>query len=161
MNVVIYARYSSSNQKDTSIEAQLKECYEYAKYNNYTIIGEYKDKATTGTNDNRPEFQKMIRDSNAKQFEGVLVYQLDRFARNRLDSATYKAILKKNGVRVISAKENISNDASGILMESVLEGMAEYYSVELRTKSKKKYELKRREMFIKRWTSAIRFKDTR
>lgn len=79
----------------------------------------------------------MIEDSNKKCFEFVLVYQLDRFARNRYDSATYKNKLKKNGVRVISAKENISDDASGILMESVLEGMAEYYSVELSQKVKR------------------------
>lgn len=112
-------------------------CYEYAKRNDYNIIAEYIDRATTGTNDDREQFQKMIEDSNKKCFEFVLVYQLDRFARNRYDSATYKNKLKKNGVRVISAKENISDDASGILMESVLEGMAEYYSVELSQKVKR------------------------
>ena len=79
----------------------------------------------------------MIEDSNKKCFQGVLVYQFDRFARNRYDSATYKNKLKKNGVRVFSAKENISEDASGILMESMLEGMAEYYSVELSQKVKR------------------------
>ena len=66
----------------------------------------------------------MIADSAKKTFQGVLVYQLDRFARNRYDSATYKAKLKKNGVRVLSARENISDDASGVLMEAVLEGIA-------------------------------------
>lgn len=101
------------------------------------MVAEYIDRATTGTNDDREQFQKMIEDSNKKCFEFVLVYQLDRFARNRYDSATYKNKLKKNGVRVISAKENISDDASGILMESVLEGMAEYYSVELSQKVKR------------------------
>lgn len=79
----------------------------------------------------------MIEDSKSHDFDFVLVYQLDRFARNRYDSATYKAKLKKNNVRVISAKENISNDASGVLMESVLEGMAEYYSAELSQKVKR------------------------
>lgn len=63
----------------------------------------------------------MIKDSSKQEFQIVLVYQLDRFSRNRYDSATYKAKLKKNGVRVVSARENISDDASGILMESVLE----------------------------------------
>ena len=134
MNVVIYARYSSHNQSEQSIEGQLLVCREYAKRNDYNIVGEYIDRAVSGTNDNRPEFLKMIEDSNKKHFNGVLVYQLDRFARNRYDSATYKAKLKKNNVRVLSAKENISDDASGILMESVLEGMAEYYSVELSQK---------------------------
>ena len=137
MNVVIYARYSSHNQTEQSIEGQLKTCYEYAKNNNYIVIDEYIDRALTGTNDNRPQFLKMIEDSNKKQFQGVLVYQLDRFSRNRYDSATYKNKLKKNGVRVFSARENISDDASGVLMESVLEGMAEYYSKELSQKVKR------------------------
>ena len=137
MKVVIYARYSSHNQREESIEGQLKVCYEYAKRNDYNVIAEYIDRAQTGTNDNREQFQKMIEDSNKKAFQGVLVYQFDRFARNRYDSATYKNKLKKNGVRVFSARENITEDASGVLMESVLEGMAEYYSVELSQKVKR------------------------
>ena len=77
----------------------------------------------------------MIDDAAKKQFKFVLVYQLDRFARNRFDSATYKAKLKKSGVRVLSAKENITDDASGILVEGLLESMAEYYSCLLYTSS--------------------------
>ena len=129
-----YARYSSHSQTEQSIEGQLQVCYEFAKRNGYKVIGEYIDRALTGTTDARPEFQRMIEDSAKRQFQAVLVYQLDRFARNRYDSATYKAKLKKNGVRVLSARENISDDASGVLMEAVLEGMAEYYSVELAQK---------------------------
>lgn len=134
MNVVIYARFSSHNQTEQSIEGQLKVCYEYAKTQGYNVVGEYIDRAISGTTDNRPDFLRMIEDSSKKQFQGVLVYQLDRFARNRYDSATYKRKLKKNGVRVLSAKENISDDANGILLEAVLEGMAEYYSAELSQK---------------------------
>ena len=134
MNVVIYARFSSHNQTEQSIEGQLKTCYEYAAKNNYTVIGEYIDRAISGTTDNRPDFLRMIEDSSKKTFQGVLVYQLDRFARNRYDSATYKAKLKKNGVRVLSARENITEDASGILVEGLLESMAEYYSAELSQK---------------------------
>ena len=141
MNVVIYARYSSHNQTEQSIEGQLKECYEFAKRNDYNVIGEYIDRALTGTSDNRPQFKKMIEDSAKKQFSGVLVYQLDRFARNRYDSATYKNRLKKNGVRVFSARENISQDASGILVEGLLESMAEYYSAELSQKIKRGMEI--------------------
>ena len=138
MNVVIYARFSSHTQNEQSIEGQLRTCYEYAERNGYCVIGEYIDRAVSGTAaDNRPEFQRMIADSAKRQFQGVLLYQLDRFARNRYDSATYKAKLKKNGVRVLSARENISDDASGVLMEAVLEGMAEYYSVELAQKIKR------------------------
>ena len=137
MDVVIYARYSSHNQTEQSIEGQLKVCKDYAKRNDYNIVHIYKDEARSGTSDSREQFQQMIEDSSKKQFQGVLVYQLDRFARNRYDSSHYKHKLKKNGVRVFSAKENISDDASGILMESVLEGMAEYYSVELGQKVKR------------------------
>ena len=134
MNIVIYARYSSERQTEQSIEGQLKECYGYAKRNGYNVVGEYIDRALSGTTDHRPEFLRMIADGDKKLFDAVLVYQLDRFARNRYDSAVYKAKLKKNGIRVLSARENISEDASGVLMEAVLEGMAEYYSVELSQK---------------------------
>lgn len=85
MNVVIYARYSSHNQTEQSIEGQLQTCYEYAKNNGHVVIGEYIDRAQSGTNDNRSDFQRMITDSNKHVFEAVLVYQLDRFARNRYD----------------------------------------------------------------------------
>ena len=112
MNAVIYARFSSHMQREESIEGQLKVCYEYAQRNNYTVIGKYIDRALTGTNDKRPQFQKMITDSVKRQFEIIIVYQLDRFARNRYDSAIYKAKLKKNGVRVLSARENIADDAT-------------------------------------------------
>lgn len=131
MNVVIYARYSSHKQTEQSIEGQLKVCREYAEKNGYNVINEYIDEAVTGTSDNRPSFLQMIEDSNKKNFNAVIVYQLDRFARDRYVSARYKHKLKQNNVRVFSARENIAEDASGILMESILEGMAEYYSREL------------------------------
>lgn len=134
MNVVIYARYSSHNQQETSIEGQLKVCHEFCVRNNYTVIHEYIDRAISGRTDNRPNFLQMIQDSASKNFSFIVVYQLDRFSRNRYDSAHYKNKLKKYGVRVLSARENINEDASGILMESVLEGMAEYYSAELSQK---------------------------
>ena len=135
MNVVIYARYSSHNQTEQSIEGQIKVCKEFAKKNGYIIVGEYIDRAESGRSANRPQFLKMIEDSKKRAFQGVLVYQLDRFSRDRYDSAIYKNKLKNNDVRVFSANESISSDASGILMESVLEGMAEYYSAELSEKT--------------------------
>ncbi len=134
MNTVIYARYSSHAQNEQSIEGQLKVCYEYAEANGMTVIGEYIDRAQSGTNDKREEFQKMLVDSANGSFDTVLVYQLDRFARNRYDSAVNKAILRKNGVRVVSSRENITDDASGILVEGVLESLAEYFSAELSQK---------------------------
>ena len=101
------------------------------------VIHEYIDEHLTGTNDKRDSFLQMIEDSKKKNFQFVIVYKLDRFARNRYDSATYKAKLKRNGVRVLSARENITDDASGILIEGVLESMAEYYSAELSQKIKR------------------------
>lgn len=134
MKAVIYARYSSDNQREESIEGQIRDCKEYAKYNDISIVGSYIDRAMSAKTDNRPNFQKMIKDSSKRQFDMVIVWKLDRFARNRFDSANYKNLLKKNGVRVVSAKESISEGAEGIILESVLEGYAEYYSVELAEK---------------------------
>ena len=134
MKAVIYARYSSDNQTEASIEGQLRECMEFAEHAGIDIIGNYIDRALSAKTDNRPEFQRMIKDSYKHAFDCIIVWKLDRFARNRYDSAHYKALLKKNGVKVISAKEAIGEGSEGILLESVLEGMAEYYSAELSEK---------------------------
>ena len=134
MNVVIYARYSCDNQREESIEGQIRECKQYADRNDMCIIGEYIDRAFSAKTDNRPEFQKMINDSYSKKFQAIVVWKLDRFARNRYDSARYKTILKKNMVEVISATEVISKGAEGIILEAVLEGYAEYYSADLSEK---------------------------
>lgn len=134
MTGVIYARYSSDNQREESIEGQLRECQAFAKKNDITLLEPYIDRALSAKTDNRPNFQKMIKDSAAKKFDVVIVWKLDRFARNRFDSAHYKSVLRKNGVKVVSATEAISEGAEGILLESMLEGMAEYYSAELSEK---------------------------
>lgn len=132
MNAVIYARFSSYNQTERSIEGQLEDCMSYAERNGYNVIKSYIDRAKSGTEaENRADFQKMIADSEKKHFDTVLVWKLDRFARNRFDSAKYKQKLKKNGVRLISINEPISDDPNGILIESMLEGYAEYYSANL------------------------------
>lgn len=134
IKAVIYARYSSSSQREESIEGQIKECTAYAKRNDYKIVGQYIDRAITGTTDKRPQFQKMIEESKTRQFDLVIVWKFDRFARDRYDSANYKAKLKKNSVRVISATENIGEGDESVIMESLLEGMAEYYSKDLKRK---------------------------
>lgn len=158
MNVVIYARFSSHSQTEQSIEGQLKVCYEYAEKHSYTVIGEYIDRAISGKTDERPQFQQMIKDSRKHLFEGVLVYQLDRFARNKYDSVTNKKKLRDNGVRVFSAKENIADDPSGILIESVLEGMAEYYSAELALKIKRGMDLNGEKCLVTGGGTALGFK---
>ena len=137
MTGMIYTRYSSDNQREESIEGQIRECTEFAKRNGITILGVYTDRALSAKTDNRPEFQRMIKDSAKRLFDVVIVWKLDRFARNRYDSAHYKAILRKNGVKVVSATEPISEDSTGILLESLLEGYAEFYSAELAEKVKR------------------------
>ena len=134
MTAVIYARYSSDNQREESIEGQIRECTAYAEKNDITIVKHYIDRAISAKTDNRPQFQQMIKDSDKKLFDIVLVWKLDRFARNRYDSARYKTQLKKNGVKLMSATEIISEGPEGIILESVLEGYAEYYSADLAEK---------------------------
>ncbi len=119
---VIYARYSSDNQTEQSIEGQLRVCEEYAKSHDILILNTYIDRAMTGTNDNRPDFQRMIKDSAKRQFEIVLVYKLDRFSRNKYETAIHKKTLKDNGVKLVSAMENIPDTPEGIILESLLEG---------------------------------------
>ena len=134
MTAVIYARYSSDNQREESIEGQIRECTAYAEKNGITIVKHYIDRAISAKTDNRPQFQQMVKDSDKKLFDIVLVWKLDRFARNRYDSARYKTQLKKNGVKLMSATEIISEGPEGIILESVLEGYAEYYSADLAEK---------------------------
>jgi DNA invertase Pin-like site-specific DNA recombinase len=141
-NAVIYARYSpGSSQTEQSIDGQLQVCRDYALRNNYNIINVYTDRMLTATNDARPSFQQMLSDAKKRQFEVVLVYKLDRFARNKYDSVTNKRTLQKLGVRVVSAMENITDSPEGILLVSVIEGYNEYYSVELGQKVKRGQKL--------------------
>lgn len=132
----IYARYSSNNQTEQSIEGQIRVCREFAQRNNIIIVGTYIDRATTGTNDNREQFQKMLKDSDKKSFDYVLVYALDRFGRNSVEIALNKQRLHKNGKILISAtqrtSQNIdgSQNLDGIILENVMIGLAEYYSEE-------------------------------
>ncbi len=140
-NAIIYARYSSERQTEQSIEGQLRVCNDYAARNGLNIIDSYIDRALTGTNDNRPAFQKMLSDcEKSKAFEIVLVYAIDRFGRNSIEIAVNKQKLKKNGKTLISAtqrtSENIdgTKNLDGILLENVYIGLAEYYSAELSQK---------------------------
>ena len=131
---VIYARYSSHSQRDVSIDQQVKAITEYAAQRKLTVVQVYADRAISGTTDNRPEFKRMIEDAKAEAWQYVIVYSLDRFSRDRFDAITYKQILKSHGIRVLSAMENISEEPTGVILESVLEGLAQYYSMELSQK---------------------------
>ncbi|WCK57616.1 recombinase family protein (plasmid) [Aneurinibacillus sp. Ricciae_BoGa-3] len=130
-SAVMYVRYSSDNQREESIEAQVRAIEEYAKKHHFHIIEIYADRAKSATVDKRPEFQRLIEDSFNGQFEAVLVHKLDRFSRNKYDSAFYKRKLAKNKVRLVSVLEQLDNSPESVILESVLEGMAEYYSKNL------------------------------
>lgn len=136
MDVVLYMRYSSSNQTEQSIEGQDRVCTEYCKRKGYNIIGRYIDRATSAYKDieKRVQFLQMVEDSAKKLFQAVVVYKLDRFARNTYEAATFRHKLKANKVQVISATEEIPDTPESIIMESVLTGLAEYYSKELSQK---------------------------
>ena len=140
---VIYARFSSHGQTEQSIEGQLRVCNEYAQQNNIIIVDTYIDRAKTAQNDNRPQFQQMLMDSAEKQWDYVIVYALDRFARDDGDYGADKKQLRLNGVKLLSATEIIGTNAdgsenlSGILTEGILVAVAKYYSRELSKKVKR------------------------
>lgn len=123
-----YARFSSEMQRDESIDAQMHAISAYAKREGLILTSRYIDRAKSATTDQRPAFQQMIADSGKGLFDVIIVHKLDRFARNRYDSAHYKFQLKKNGVALRSVTENLDGSPESIMLESVLEGMAEYYS---------------------------------
>lgn len=131
MKAVAYARFSSDNQREESIDAQLRAIREYCERNGYDLVNEYTDEARSATSDKRPAFQQMIADSEKGEFDLVIVHKLDRFSRDRFDSAFYRRALKKNGVVIKSVLENLDGSPESIILESVLEGMAEYYSKNL------------------------------
>ena len=136
VDVSLYLRFSSERQKEQSIEGQLRDCISYCKRKGYRIVAIYVDRATTARKDveKRVYFQQMISDSVHREWQYVIVWKLDRFSRNREDSAVFKMRLRKNGVKVESATENISKNPEGIILEAVLEGIAEYYSADLSQK---------------------------
>lgn len=137
MKCVIYARYSSSKQTEQSIEGQLRVCHEYAERNNIEVVREYTDRALTGRKDKRPDFRRMIVDSENGGWEMILVYTLDRFSRNVFDDVVHKRQLKEYGVRVVSATEHIPDGASGALSEGMLVLYNQYFSEELAIKTRR------------------------
>lgn len=128
---VVYARYSSHSQTEQSIEGQLAAAHDYASAHDYTIVHEYVDRAKSGLTDNREQFQAMLHDTAKKQFGVILVWKVDRFGRNREEISLNKYKCKKNGVRVEYIAEKIPDSPEGVILESVLEGFAEYYSLQL------------------------------
>jgi len=128
VKAVIYARFSSDNQREESITAQVRACTEYAQQRGYSIVKVYTDEARSATTDDRPGFLAMIRDARLNLFNVILVHKLDRFSRDRYDSIFYKRELKKADVRLESVLERLDDSPESVILESVIEGMAEYYS---------------------------------
>ncbi len=141
MRAVLYARVSSEKQaeKDLSISAQLKALRQYAIKHKYTVIKEFVDKAESARTANRPAFQEMIALARQRQkpFDAILVWKLSRFARNREDSIIYKSILRKKGIKVLSANENIDDSPAGAMFEGIIEVMDEFYSANLAQDTKR------------------------
>lgn len=137
MKAVLYMRYSCENQTEQSIEGQRRDCLRYAENNGISIVGEYVDRALSGTNDNRPEFQRMISDSFSHKFDAVIVWKLDRFSRSVSDTANYGAILSKKRVQLISTTENFEDSCEGELMKNIMTSFNAYYSKELSRKIKR------------------------
>lgn len=133
---VIYARYSAGpRQTDQSIEGQVADCTRYAEAHGLRVVDVYTDHHVSGkSTDGRDEFLRMIDDAGKGLFDVVIVWKVDRFGRDRRDIAIYKHALKKAGVSLLYAAEAVPDGPEGILLESLLEGMAEYYSADLRQK---------------------------
>ena len=139
MNAVIYARYSPGpRQTDQSIEGQVRDCKTYAKEHNITILDIYADKHISGSDfENRAAFNRMLHDAEKQQFDAIIVWKVDRFGRDREEIALNKIKLKRYGVRLLYAKEAIPDGPEGIILESLMEGLAEYYIADLRQKVKR------------------------
>ncbi len=131
MNAVVYARFSSHRQGEQSIEGQVAEAERFAKAHDLTIIHVYADRAQTGRNDNREQFQLMLADAAKHAFDALIVWKTDRIGRNKEEIALNKYHLKKNGVKIFYVAEAIPDTPEGIILEAVIEGMAAYYSEQL------------------------------
>ena len=138
IRLVAYYRYSGgSGQTEQSIEGQRRDCESYAKLHGMTILHEYIDRHISGKTDDRAAFQQMMSDGDKKAFDAVICWKTDRFARNRYDSAVYKKRLRDNGIEIIYAAESNVEGAEGIIIEGLMEALAEYYSAELAEKMRR------------------------
>lgn len=131
MNAVVYARFSSHRQGEQSIEGQVAEAERFAVAHGLTIINVYADRAQTGKNDNREQFQLMLSDAAKHKFDALIVWKTDRIGRNKEEIALNKYHLKKNGIKIYYVAETIPDTPEGLILESVIEGMAAYYSEQL------------------------------
>ena len=134
MKVVIYARVSSDSQDvDLSISAQLRALRDFATKHEHQLVREFVDEAESGRTADRPAFREMIALAKMRPspFEAILVWKLNRFARSRVDSITYKTLLKSKGIKVVSINEPLDDSPAGQMLEGVIEVIDEFYSTNL------------------------------
>ncbi len=131
VRAVAYCRFSSSNQREESIDAQLRAIYKYMGEHDYTPVGDYIDMALTGTNTDRPNFQRMIEDAKKGLFDVVIVHKMDRFSRNVRDTLNIESELAQYGVKVISVIEQFADTPEGQLQQIIQLGVGQYYSQNL------------------------------
>ena len=130
----LYARVSSDRQDvDLSVAAQLRALKEYANANGYSVAREYVDEAESGRVADRPQFRQMIEDGSKPKapFEVILVWKFSRFTRKREHAVAFKAQLRRKGIRVVSITEQAEDNATGRLLEGIIESVDEYYSENL------------------------------
>jgi site-specific DNA recombinase len=123
MRAALYAGVSSQGQVDgLSLDAQMKAMRGFAAQKGWDIASEYTDAGFSARSDDRPEFQRLIADAKARRFDVILVHKFDRFSRRRQDAVTYKALLKRIGIRVCSLTEQVEPEsASSVILEGILE----------------------------------------
>lgn len=130
---VSYARFSSDRQHESSIEAQHAAIAEYASRKGVSIVEQYVDRAKSGTTDKRPEFQRMLSDLKVRPVDLVLVHKTDRFARNRYDAAVYSRVIAQRGARLVAVAQDFGDGPEAVILEALMQGWAEYYSLNLAT----------------------------
>lgn len=125
---VIYARYSSHNQRDVSIEQQVKQCQEFAQRNNLSIIEVYADRAVSGKTDQRPNFQRMMKDAEKKKFRYVIAWKSNRMGRNMLQAMINEARLDEAGIRCLYTEEDFDDTAAGRFALRNMMNVNQFYS---------------------------------
>ena len=133
----VYARFSSDNQREESIDAQLRAINEYCETNDIRILRIFKDEAQSARTAKRPAFQELFGLIKENPSDYLIVHKLDRFARNRADAAFYRSKLKEAGMKLVSVLERLDDSPESIIMEGILESMNEYYSANLSRETKK------------------------
>ena len=130
---VDYSRYSSDRQHESSIEAQQAEISRYAAAHGIQIVEHYVDRAKSARSDQRPDFLRLLKDLKSRPVDFVLVHKWDRFARNRYHAEVYKRLISERGARLITIAQDFGDGPEAVILEALMQGMAEYYSLNLAT----------------------------